>query len=198
MSIISVLAGALCVAGFIPYIYSIFRKETKPAKASWIIWSILDITILLGMYYENAVNGYIAGCVIGATIIALLSLKYGSPGWAGMDKFCLIGAVIGIALWQTFNDPILGIITSCVIGFIGSMPTFKSAWEDPERENKFAWTVWWISCILGVIAIPKLSIVDALPPFTFLTVQTIIVFIIFVRPFLITRKREKRIWDYYW
>jgi hypothetical protein len=36
---LSVIAGILFVAGFFPYIKAILKGETKPAKASWIIWA---------------------------------------------------------------------------------------------------------------------------------------------------------------
>lgn len=63
---LSVLAGLLFIAGFIPYIRAILRKETKPAKASWIIWASLDTITIAGMYAKDTVNGQILGAVIGA------------------------------------------------------------------------------------------------------------------------------------
>lgn len=193
MSIISIIAGVLFIIGFIPYIYTILKKETKPVRVSWIIWAILDIITLLGMYYEHAVNGQMLGAVIGSIAVTILSLKYGVPGWTKMDKFCLAGAIIGIALWQTFDNPKLGIIASCIAGFIGSVPTFASAWEDSSRENKFAWGVFWISCIFAVIAIPKRTLADAAAPLTFLAIESIMMFILFVRPYFIVGGIAKRI-----
>jgi hypothetical protein len=47
---LSVLAGLLFVAAFVPYIRAILRKETKPSKASWIIWASMDTILLIGMF----------------------------------------------------------------------------------------------------------------------------------------------------
>ncbi len=179
---LSVIAGLLFVAGFVPYIRAILRKETKPAKASWIIWASLDTITIAGMYAKESVNGQILGAIAGAWVIVALALKFGTPGWTKIDKFCLGGAVLGIALWQVFSNPVLGIMTSLSVVFLGSIPTFTSAWKDPSRENKLAWTIFWISCVCAVIAIPQWTMADAAQPLTFFAIETIMMYILFIRP----------------
>lgn len=180
--VLQVLAGLLYIAAFVPYIRAILRKETKPAKASWLIWASLDTITLAGMFFNNTVNGQMLGVVLGAWVVALLALKYGTPGWTKLDKFCLGGGVLGIVLWQVFNDPILGIVTSLSVIFLGSFPTFTSAWKDPSRENKLAWTIFWVSCVCAVIAIPHWTLADAIQPITFFVIETIMMYILFIRP----------------
>ncbi len=180
--ILSVLAGLLFIAGFIPYIRAILRKETKPAKASWIIWASLDYLVFLGMIATHTVNGQILGAVIGATIVIGLAMKYGIPGWTNLDKFCLCGAFLGIALWQVFSNPLFGIVTACIVALLGSIPTFVSAWKNPSGEDRLAWTIFWISCVCAVIAIPRWTLADAAQPITFFTIESIVTCILYVRP----------------
>ncbi len=180
-AIFSVLAGVLFFVGFIPYILSVIRKETKPAKASWIIWASLDTITIAGMYAKDAVNGQILGAVLGAWVVVGFALKYGTPGWTKLDKFCLCGAVFGIVLWQVFSNPVLGIMTSLGVAFLGSIPTFVSAWKDPGREDKLAWTIFWISCVCAVIAIPQWTLADAGQPITFGVIESIMMYILYIR-----------------
>lgn len=180
--IFSVIAGLLAIAGFVPYIRAILRGETKPAKASWIIWAGLDTITIAGMYAKDALNGQIIGAVIGTWAVAVLVLKYGTPGWTRLDKFCLTGAALGIALWLLFGSPTLGIIISLGVIFIGSIPTFASAWKDPSRENKLTWAIFWVSCVFAGLAIPKWTLADAATPITFFTIETIMMYILYVRP----------------
>ena len=91
---LSILAGLLFVAAFVPYIRAILRKETKPAKASWFIWASLDTITLAAMFFKDTVNGQILGAVLGAWVVAVLALKYGTPGWTKLDKFCLGSAIL--------------------------------------------------------------------------------------------------------
>jgi hypothetical protein len=136
------------------------------------------------------VNGQILGAVVGVWIVIILALKRGTPGWTNLDKLCLVGAALGIVLWQTFNNPVLAIVTSQIVIFLGSIPTFVSAWQDPSRENKLAWTIYWISCILAVFAIPKWTFQDAGQPINFLLIESIMMFILYVRPKLSVHEQK--------
>lgn len=179
---LSALAGLLYVAGYIPYIRAILQKETKPAKSSWLIWASLDTITLAGMFVKHSVNGQILGAIIGAWVVAILALKYGMSGWTKLDKFCLGGAVLGIVLWRAFGNSVFGIMTSLSVMSIGSIPTFASAWKNPSHENKLAWTIFWISCVCAVIAIPHWTLADAAQPITFFAIESVMMYILYVRP----------------
>ncbi len=180
-SILSVVAGLLFLAGFVPYIIAIVRGETKPAKASWVIWASLDTITLVGMYVSNAMNGQIIGAMLGAWVVVALAIRYGKPGWTKLDAFCLVGAVVGIVLWQTFSNPVLAILTSQCVVFIGSIPTFVSAWHDPSKEDRTAWTIFWLSCVAAVIAIHSWTLQDAAQPVTFFTIETVMMYLLYLR-----------------
>jgi len=160
----------------------VVKSETKPVKASWIIWASLDTITLAGMTAKHSLNGQIVGAVAGAWIVVVLAMKYGIPGWTKLDKFCLGGALLGIALWAIFNSPVMGLVTSVSVVFLGSFPTFVSAWHDPCRENKVAWTIFWASCVFAVMAIPKLTLQDAMQPITFFLIESIMMYILYIRP----------------
>jgi hypothetical protein len=186
-NILSILSGILFVVAFIPYIIFILRsknssEEGKPIKATWLIWASLDTITLIGMIIGHSVNGQIIGAVSGAWIVFFLSLKYGKPGWTKIDKWCLGGAMIGIILLITIKNPAIGMSVSLTSVFLGSVPTFKSAWEKPERENKLAWFIYFLSSAIAVLAIPKWDIQNALQPFCFMVIETVMMFILFIKP----------------
>ncbi len=148
---LSITSGIVSFMGGVPYIKSILVKpkhglRKSPAKASWLIWTLLDIITISGMYLKGAsINGQLIMGSTNALIITILSLKYGESGWKKRDKYCLAGAFGGIVLWVLTSEPIFGIIISLGIMFIGAIPTLFGAWDDPTRENRLAWTLFAIA-----------------------------------------------------
>lgn len=177
----TLIAGVLCLLGFVPYIRAIVRGRSKPVKASWLIWATLDTITLAGMFFKNALNGQIIGAVIGAWVVVILALIYGTRGWTKLDKYCLGGAILGIALWVMFDNPVIGIVVSNITVFVGAIPTFKSAWSDPSREDKVAWTIFWLSCVCAVFAIPAWTLEDATQPLVFFAIESVMMYILYVR-----------------
>ena len=150
----SILSGILFIISYFFYIRSIFRKETKPQKASWIIWAVTDIIILVTLFLQEVPNYHLSlAATLGSTIIAILSFKYGTSGWTKTDIVCLITSVIGIVLWQVYNNPLIALIILSLTQMIASIPTVIHAWNKPEEENIISWGLFFVGGIAGLLAI---------------------------------------------
>ncbi len=190
-TVFSVVAGFLMAVAYVPYIISIVREKTRPAKASWIIWAILDVITAAGMHVEGVINGQIIVAVIGSWTIVALSLRYGTSGWTNLDKFCLSSAFVGILAWYIFNSPLYGIVISLVVMCIGSIPTFVSAYKNPGYEDRLTWSISFTSCICALIAIPYWTLADSAQPVAFFLVVGIVVCILYIRPLVLIDSERK-------
>lgn len=199
---LSIAAGVVFCLGFVPYIWGILKPKVgwrrlnaliswldsrsptpvKPVRVTWFIWTVLDVLLLVGMHSAGATNGQIIAAVFCGLMVFVLSLKYGKHGWGWVDIGCLVGAIIGIALWQVYQDVFWGIVIFLVIGSFGAVPTFWSAWKDPSREDRLAWMIWWVSCVLTIVAIPQWTLADAGQPLLFFVVESVMVLILLIRP----------------
>lgn len=177
----TVLAGALAFISLAFYGHAILYKGKKPVKASWIIWTIVDIVVLLGMYAKHAVNGQIVGGTIGVLVIVTLAFLYSPLVWKPLHTYCLVSAVIGVILWKTFHDPVLGILAGLIANFMGCWPTLESVWKHPEREDKLAWSIGWFACVCALIAIPRLTWEDAAQPIAYFVNQSLTMYILVIR-----------------
>jgi hypothetical protein len=176
------IAGIVSVSSYVPYIIAILRKQTKPMKASWLIWAILDSILFASMLYAKSMNWQMVGVVAGVWIVFFLALKFGTPGWKKLDKFCLIGAGCSIALWAITGDPVVGIVTSITANAIGSVPTILSTWEDPSHESRLAWTLAFVSSTLTLLGNSNWTLAAAAQPIMFEVVQVAMMFLLYVHP----------------
>jgi hypothetical protein len=120
--------------------------------------------------------------VLGAWIVAILAFKFGTTAWSKLDLACIVIAVIGVLGWQTTNDPVFAIVASSIAVLAGAVPTIVSAWKDPSKEDRVAWTIFWLSCVCAMLAIPQWTPEDAVQPSVFFTIETAMVAILYFKP----------------
>ncbi len=150
------IAGLLSFSAYIVYIISILKGATRPSRSTWWILTLVGGLILwssysLGLYESLWIQ---TAYVLGPFILAVLSIKYGSgDGLSSLDKVCLAGALISGLLWILFNSPLIGLLGSIIVDFIGLVPTIRKSVFLPEEEDPNAWLLETVSSILNVLAI---------------------------------------------
>lgn len=180
--LLNVLGGMFAVIAFIPYIAAILRRETKPSKATWIIWTLLSVLTALAMYSAGTLNFQMAAIALCDLVVVLLALWYGTSGWTKLDLGCLLGAAIGMAAWIVMSDPKFAIVLAMVVVVIGTIPTVKKTWRHPEQEDRTAYLLMVLSCIVTIAAIPAWTLEDALQPLVYFGVGATILSLIMARP----------------
>jgi hypothetical protein len=160
------LAGIISLAAYAPYILSILRKETKPNRASWIIWAVVSAIIALSYREAGASYAFLApvGYVIGSTIVFILSIRHGVGGWTPFDRKCLIGAAISLVLWWVFNSPMSALLINLFINLLGTLPTARRTWYQPETESKVAWSLFSLGSIINLFAVESWNFSMAVYP----------------------------------
>jgi hypothetical protein len=175
--VIGSIAGIIALASVIPYIASILKGHTKPSRAAYAIWLIIDLITATSYIAAGARSTIWVSVVLAASafIIFCLSIKYGMGGSSKLDLFCLALAAIAITLWVTTNDPVTALYTSLIAGKIGYLPVVKKSYLQPETENTSSWVMVAVASVLNVFALTSLNLEIALLPITSAIVQLLIV-----------------------
>ncbi len=136
-----VLAGLVCLAAFPIYIRAILKGETKPNRASFLIWTLTGLLLLESYHAAGAHETlWVAGVYfIGPLIIWLLSLKYGVGGWSPLDRVCLMLALISVVLRLSVAPPEAALGFNIFMDIVAFVPTLKKSWLHPEQEDLSAW-----------------------------------------------------------
>jgi hypothetical protein len=110
-TLVGQIAAVIAALQVIPYVWSILKGRTRPSRASYAIWSVVQAIEFISYISAGATTTKWALLVltINAVIIFGLSLKYGIGGRNKFDVPCLLMAAIAILLWKTTNSPALAV-----------------------------------------------------------------------------------------
>jgi hypothetical protein len=59
----------------------------------------------------------------------------------------LVGALVGIVLWQLFDSPAIAVIATIIIDLVGGIPTFVHSWKKPREET---WVTFMLMAMGGI------------------------------------------------
>jgi hypothetical protein len=150
--ILSALISILCV---IPYCRDIIKHKTKPNLVSWITWTLLTGVILAAQISEGEYRAAVFsfGLVIATGSIVVLGLWHGYVKYTVFDVACQMLAVLGLILWQVFDDPLIALYVSIAVDFIGLVPTLRHAWQKPFEETWQTFAIGILAPVFGFIAL---------------------------------------------
>lgn len=165
-SLLGLLAGIIGFLAFVPYILDTLNHKTKPNKATWLIWAVLGIVIAASYFSAGAreTAWTPAAYALGILVVAALSFRYGEEGWTVLDKACLAGAGMGLALWWITSEPVFAYFLSTGVDAIGAAPTIVKAYRKPQSESRAAWAMFLIANTLNLAAIGEWTLTISLYP----------------------------------
>lgn len=182
------------LVGLAPYIRDIFLKKTKPERATWWIWLVLNIIAFSAQLAAGATWSLFmtGGQILAVGLIAALSLNYGYGKFQKRDAISLLIALFGVVLWKFTNQPLLALLIVIGVDAIGYYLLVTKTWEAPHTETLITWVIAVFSSILGVLSVGGLEFTRLLYPAYIFLGDLFITFIIIYRRPRVTAKVEKR------
>lgn len=176
------LAGLISLLGFVPYVRSILRGQTRPQRVSWGLWALLDVTLLLTHLQAGGIRSMWVPLsqAAGSLSIALLSLSRGVGGWSMLDRLCLAGSLAGLLLWR-LSSATVGLCASILVHFIAGVPTLSKAYVDPDSEDLTTWLCFLCGNTLNLAAITRWSAAEAIYPIYLFLGTTMLVAVVLTR-----------------
>lgn len=168
-----------------PIIYgkAILGGEAVPHRTTRIILLINTILATTSLYaqHDTVAIWLAAVSTLQSIFIFLLSIKYGTGGWAKLDLICLLIAILGIIFWKTTNDPRVALYSSIVADFVGMIPTIVKTYKYPKSEIWQFFTIDTIVGLLSLLAVPSWSLATISYPLYIMMVNMVVALLV-VRP----------------
>ena len=152
---LGIVSGIFLIAGYFPYIYEVLKHKSIPNRASWFIWSLSTAIVLFGVSQSGtheAIWVPIADA-LGCFIVFILSIKFGTGGWAKTDQFALALSILSLIIFAMTGDILIALITNLLIYTSGYIPTIKKSIKNPQEESLTAWSLFLIGVILNLITV---------------------------------------------
>lgn len=153
--LLGIISGVFLIAGYVPYIFEVVKKNTVPNRASWFIWSLSTAIILFGVKEtgtHEAIWVPIADAV-GCFVIFIMSIRLGVGGWSKTDKISLIISALSLVILFITKNAFSALIMNLLIYVSGYIPTIKKVLHDPKSESRFAWTLFFIGVVLNFVTV---------------------------------------------
>ena len=164
---LGILAGVISAIAYVPYVISIFKRQTKPSRSSWWIWSLIGLLILLTYRSVGAISTIWVPLVffIAPAVIAVLSLRFGeNTALTWLDKICLLGAAMSMIFWLSLDSAAIALYINIFMDLLGFVPTLTKTYARPLGESKTGWILFFVGSVLNVLAIDKFVVSIALYP----------------------------------
>jgi len=155
--ILTIIATAIGVVAFLPYLRDIFSLKTKPHAYTWLIWAITQGTAVFGIWRGGGGWGAL-NLTIGILFVVAIfffSLKYGTKNITKSDTIILIAALSAIVVWWQLDRPLISVIMVSAIDVIGFIPSFRKSYKDPWSETLTSWVLFSISNIFAILALKE-------------------------------------------
>jgi hypothetical protein len=158
--LLGLLSGLITVLAYLPYLRDTASGETRPQRASWLIWSVLASISLASQAHEGATHSlWFAGTQTLATcVVFLLSLWKGSGSVltkSDIPVVCI--SAVGLVLWYFTDTATYALMISISISLIAGTVTVRKAYDDPESET---FSTWFLSLVGALLAIGSISTFD--------------------------------------
>jgi hypothetical protein len=180
---LGVAAIVIGLIGYVPYFRTIFNGKTKPHAFTWLVWGILTAIAFGGQVVGKAGSGaWVTGftAFISFTICVLALIK-GKRDFPLADWLCLVGCMIGLALWAITGNPLAAIILITLIDMLAFAPTFRKSYSKPYTEPAFTYSLSGIKFLIALFALQQVTTVTVLYPASLVLTNGAFVALVIIR-----------------
>lgn len=162
--VLAVIAAAIAIGGYIPYIRDAFRKRVKPHPYTWLVWTIVTGITFFGQLEKGAGIGALPAGVseLFTFSIFIFALRYGFRYVAKTDTIFLIVALLGLIPWLISNDPTISVVIAVSIDVVAFIPTIRKTWEHPKTETPVLYSANVIKHILTLFSLQAYNVATTL------------------------------------
>jgi hypothetical protein len=159
------ISSLLTLVAFAPYIWSIYRGDTRPHAFSWIIWGITTLIVTFAQVdAEGGIGAWPTGlsALVTFYIAWLAILRHGDTQITRSDWGFFIAALVSLPVWYLSSDPLWAVIILTLVDSLAFGPTLRKAYVFPHQESITFFSLFILRNIFGLLALEVWSVTNML------------------------------------
>ena len=173
-TLVGLIAVALTLLAYIPYIVDILKEKTRPHLYSWLLWAIVTAIVFALQITNHAGAGSyttLTSALICFLVISI-SLKKGIKNdITKSDKIFLTLALTSLAVWLITKQAVLSAILATATDLLAFIPTVRKSWNNPHSETIFTYYLNTLRFVLVLYALDQYTVITALYPISWLIIN---------------------------
>jgi hypothetical protein len=165
--LLSVVAIALTLLAFLPYIRSILKGKIKLHMFSWVIWGSTTFIVFLAQLEDDGGAGAwpigVSG-IITIYIALLAYVKRSDITITKIDWVFFIVAMASLPFWYFTSNPLWAVIILTTVDIFGFGPTVRKAYIEPFEEQLTFFALFTVRNIIAIMALENYSLTTVLFP----------------------------------
>src|SRR5579883_1297764 len=154
LALFAALSVVFALGAIPPYIMSTVRGQTRPERATWAIFSVINAVafvsqMLLGARWSLVFAGM---DMLGSLTVFGLSIWRGVGGWTPLDRLAFAMAVVGVAISLAVKAPFIALLGVMLADISGTVPTVVKTFREPQSEFGVSWLLTGTSALFGAFA----------------------------------------------
>jgi hypothetical protein len=191
-TLLLIVGSALPLIFALAYVVSIVRGQSRPQRMTRFLLVFITSLSAATLWAAGDTSGlWLAlASFIEATLVFILSLKYGMGGRDRLDGICMALCVSGVALWILSDNPLVGLAASIAADFIATLPALLKTIRLPHTELAVYYASGTVAGLLIILAGPFTLQAIAFPAYIALIDGAFVVAIVWSRKRLAAREYD--------
>jgi hypothetical protein len=185
----AVIASAIAIISYIPYIRDIRAKKTRPHIFSWFVWTLMTAIYFFAQLSGGEGVGVLASgfTTVISIYIILASLRQAEKSIKPLDWVCFVISLLALLMWLITSTPVYSVALISFSDLMAFVPTFRKSFVDPYSETLATFLLSAVKHVLIVFSLESITFTTS-----FYTFYLIVINIVFVAMLIIRRRRVKR------
>ncbi len=181
------LGAAVNIWGAFFYIRDTLRGETKPNRATWLMWSIAPLIATVAALSQGVgwavLPVFMAG--FGPLLIFIGSFVNRNSYWklGALDYGCGALSALALVLWGITKEPNIAIAFAIASDGLAAFPTLIKSWKHPETESVVAYTTGLFNALTSFAAIKLWGFSELAFPIYLVIANSSLIFAVWRRKF---------------